>query len=106
MGHCFSENWVNPSRNSTRLPEIDSWLARIADGASRPEMVLGFSQSTDFINATRADIYTWVSSIGTDDEFIGGTGDDILEGGPGNNLYGESLFAVSAGAAASVGATG
>lgn len=62
--------------------EINAWLSRMAGGESRAEVVLGFSQSNEFINATQGSLLHWVRDVTwVDDEIHAGTGVNIVAGG-------------------------
>ncbi|UWR21260.1 DUF4214 domain-containing protein [Sulfitobacter sp. S190] len=54
------------------------WVARLADGQSRAEIVIGFSQSAEFTTATDQAHADWIAAQGTDDELYGGA---IMVGG-------------------------
>lgn len=60
---------------------LAGWTAQLADGVSRAEVVRGFSQSGEFVNATAAGLKAWVRAQGVDDRLAGGTGDNALWGG-------------------------
>ena len=44
-------------------------------------MVLGFSESQEFIANTRTPLENWTRGLGNDDVMIGGAGNDVLAGG-------------------------
>ena len=60
---------------------LADWLGRLGEGFSRAEVVRGFAQSREFINATAADVETWVRLQGRDDVLDGGAGANVLMGG-------------------------
>ena len=57
------------------------WLDVLAGGGDRADVVLGFSESREFVNATRAPLEAWMRAQGTHDRLEGGAGDDVLSGG-------------------------
>ncbi len=57
------------------------WQARLDGGWSREDVVLGFSQSAEFVNATAPLLKTYMRSLGTDDQLHGGGGNDVMFGG-------------------------
>lgn len=58
-----------------------NWLAKLSSGASREQVVAGFSQSTEFTTATASDLLDWVRGLGSQDQLIGGGGTNDLWGG-------------------------
>ena len=48
---------------------------------SREEVVLGFSESPEFITGSHGDLVEYMRGLGGDDRVAGGTGDNILFGG-------------------------
>ncbi|MEC3862688.1 DUF4214 domain-containing protein [Mesobacterium sp. TK19101] len=60
---------------------LADWTGRLDSGTTRSQVVLGFSESTEFINNTRQDTTDWIKSLGSDDELRGGAGDNTLAGG-------------------------
>jgi Ca2+-binding RTX toxin-like protein len=67
--------------------EINAWLARIAGGDSRADVVLGFSQSLEFIASGAENLVAWVRSTGITGRLEGGGGDDVLAGGFGSDSF-------------------
>jgi Ca2+-binding RTX toxin-like protein len=61
--------------------EVNAWLANIAGGSSREDVVEGFAQSQEFITSTTASLKTWVRGQGWQDELDGGAGTNVLAGG-------------------------
>ncbi|KIT15070.1 Calx-beta domain-containing protein [Jannaschia aquimarina] len=59
------------------------WTGELANGASRAEVVLGFSQSPEFVRSTSSAV----------DRYMQRRDGDVLEGGPGNDVLAGSLFA-------------
>ena len=58
------------------------WVGQLGSGAlSRAEVVLGFSQSPEFITNSFADLVAFMRGLGSDDRLAGGTGDNTLFGG-------------------------
>ena len=67
-----------------RDPDADGlaeWIALMADGMTRPEVVTGFSQSAEFIRDTAPALRDWIRAQGTDDSLDGGAGTNALWGG-------------------------
>lgn len=60
---------------------LANWTARLEDGMTRAQVVVGFSQSAEFIAATDAALTGWIRAQGTDDTLAGGAGDNVLAGG-------------------------
>lgn len=60
---------------------LAGWLSRMDAGASRAEVVRGFSQSSEFVAATAAGLKAWMKGLGTDDTLDGGAGSNVLVGG-------------------------
>ncbi|MFY0680385.1 MAG: DUF4214 domain-containing protein [Thalassovita sp.] len=57
------------------------WLDRMSGGDSRESVVLGFSQSLEFINNTTESLGDWIRGLGQDDRIEGGSGENVLAGG-------------------------
>ncbi|MCJ7871457.1 DUF4214 domain-containing protein [Phaeobacter sp. J2-8] len=57
------------------------WINALENGASRAEVVLGFSQSPQFAAETAASLKTWMRAQGVDDRIEGGPGNDLMAGG-------------------------
>ncbi|WP_299414845.1 DUF4214 domain-containing protein [uncultured Sulfitobacter sp.] len=60
---------------------LDNWLISLEDGLSREKVVSGFSQSAEFINATRAEVTDWMRRFAQDDQLESSSGNDHLFGG-------------------------
>ncbi|MCR9126915.1 MAG: DUF4214 domain-containing protein, partial [Rhodobacteraceae bacterium] len=60
---------------------LRGWLAVLADGGTRAEVVRGFSQSAEFTAATAAPLAAWMRAQGVDDVLDGGAGANVLTGG-------------------------
>jgi len=60
---------------------LTAWTGLLAGGTSRAEVVLGFSQSAEFVNATATATKGWIRSLGPHDEIAGGGGTNTLYGG-------------------------
>ena len=60
----------------------DWWTGVLDSGAmTRPEVLLGFSQSPEFRADTAADLKIWIRGLGEHDGLDGGAGENILFGG-------------------------
>ncbi len=57
------------------------WLDMLDAGGTRAEVVRGFAQSTEFREATAADLESWIRDLGVQDVLAGGGGANILTGG-------------------------
>jgi len=57
------------------------WLDVLAAGGSRADVVLGFSESQEFIRETVPQVAAWVSDQGLHDELKAGGGSNVLTGG-------------------------
>jgi hypothetical protein len=57
------------------------WTSELADGVSRADVVLGFSQSPQFAAETALGLKTWMFAQGVDDRIDGATGMNLLAGG-------------------------
>lgn len=57
------------------------WVDELTNGASRAEVVLGFSQSPQFVANTAPTLKTWMRDQGVDDRLDGGSGDNLMAGG-------------------------
>lgn len=58
------------------------WVGQLGSGAlTREQVVLGFSQSPEFISGSHNDLVSYMRGLGGDDRVAGGTGDNILFGG-------------------------
>ena len=60
---------------------LRNWLDALAAGASREAVLLGFSNSTEFVNATRLPLEAWMRNQGPDDTLSGQSGENVLAGG-------------------------
>jgi Ca2+-binding RTX toxin-like protein len=58
-----------------------AWLDRLDGGATRESVVLGFSESREFIRNTSQPMANWIRQLGEDDILEGGTGNNKLAGG-------------------------
>ncbi|MFY0679758.1 MAG: DUF4214 domain-containing protein [Thalassovita sp.] len=60
---------------------LTTWTGQLAGGATRESVVLGFSESQEFVNNTNAPLEAWMRGLGENDVLNGGSGDNILSGG-------------------------
>lgn len=74
----------NPDANG-----LQQWLENIANGMSRAEIVLGFSQSPEYISGTDLALTNFIRDNFSEqaDTLIGGEGDDRLFGGRGGDTF-------------------
>ncbi|MBN9889840.1 DUF4214 domain-containing protein [Salipiger abyssi] len=76
-----------------RAPDANglaNWSARLDDGMSRAQVVLGFSQSPEFAAGTKAALTAWMRGL---DHGTAATAQDLLSGGEGDNLMAGGLYA-------------
>ncbi|MCR8547414.1 DUF4214 domain-containing protein [Salipiger sp. P9] len=69
---------------------LANWVARLDGGMGRAEVVLGFSQSTEFVNSTADALKAWIRGI---DHGTGDVAQDVLDGGTGENWLAGGLYA-------------
>ncbi|MEP1943695.1 MAG: DUF4214 domain-containing protein [Sulfitobacter sp.] len=60
---------------------LADWTDRLAGGTTRGDVVVGFSQSTEFKTNTEVALASWVTGQGWDDVLGGGAGENVLFGG-------------------------
>lgn len=60
---------------------MNGWLNAIDNGATKADVLLGFANAREFINATAPLLTQWMLEQGTDDTLYGGDGDNVLAGG-------------------------
>ena len=60
---------------------LATWVGQLNAGTQRADVVLGFSQSREFVNATTAGLKAWMRVQGDDDVLDGGAGTNVLSGG-------------------------
>lgn len=67
----------------------DAWLNFLADGATRAQVIVGFSESGEFVRKTNADLDKWMytGERQWNDIIEGGAGDDIMNGGLGSDTF-------------------
>ena len=86
-GEADNETFVTRMYANTlnRTPDdmgLQSWVTALFDGATRAEIVRGFSQSPEAMALSVAKVDDWVRSLGTDDVLeSGGIGGDKMIGG-------------------------
>jgi len=67
---------------------LTNWVDRLEGGElSRAQVVLGFSQSQEFINSSASGLVTYMRSLNSGDVLEGGAGDDDLFGGVGADRF-------------------
>ena len=66
-----------------------SWLGDLSNGASRAEVVLGFSNSREYQSRTNSDLDSFMreKQIAWNDVIEGGAGNDQMNGGLGSDLF-------------------
>ena len=69
--------------------EIQAWLAEMNQGVTRANVVLGFSESTEFRNGTngKLDAFMRITNVAWNDVIEGGAGDDTMNGGIGSDTF-------------------
>ena len=72
------QNVLNRTADAQGLAD---WVGRLESGWTRAQVVEGFAQSREFVNAVAAPLEVWVRSQGTDDTLDGGSGVNMLTGG-------------------------
>ncbi|MCR9127871.1 MAG: DUF4214 domain-containing protein [Rhodobacteraceae bacterium] len=65
---------------------LAAWTALLGSGTARAEVVRGFSESPEFINATAEALQSWMRAT-ADDTVTGGAGNDTLGGGRGADTF-------------------
>ncbi len=66
---------------------LAGWQANMATGTTRESVVIGFSQSSEFQQATTPQYEAWMEASAVDDDLNGGAGDDVLFGGQGADTF-------------------
>lgn len=64
-----------------------AWIDRLNGGWSREAVLLGFSESAEFIRASTPRLVSWMRGQGPDDLLDGGGGANILMGGMGADVF-------------------
>lgn len=72
------QNVLNRAADAGGLAD---WVGRLDGGTSRADVVLGFSESPEFIARSAAPLAAWMRANAQDDVLIAGAGDDTLGGG-------------------------
>ena len=80
------QNVLNRSPDAVGL---QGWLDLLSSGTSRAEVVLGFSESGEYITGTQAGLEAFIPTVLVDSADIldGGTGNDELFGGRGQDTF-------------------
>ena len=92
-GALDDTQFVNLLYNNVLDRDADSgglafWLGEIGNGATRAEVVLGFSDSLEFIDNSDAGTNLWVRSVDLDNDVLsGGADDDDMFGGLGADSF-------------------
>lgn len=60
---------------------LRGWVAKLAEGTTRGDVVTGFSQSREYIGNTMHALTAWVRAQGIEDVLDGGSGRNVLFGG-------------------------
>ena len=60
---------------------LANWIGSLAAGTSREQVVEGFSQSREFVNASATGVKEFIRGLGLNDEIEGGGGDNTMWGG-------------------------
>lgn len=85
-GGGTNENFVRALYQNALNREADDrglagWTAQLDNGATRADVLLGFSESTELRVSSADDVSAWVGAQGTNDVLAGNGGDNILSGG-------------------------
>ena len=72
-------------------PGLANWLAQIAGGMTRAQVVEGFAQGREFVNATAQNLISFVRDLNFAGESAGIGGDEIRGGAGENRLWGGTL---------------
>ncbi|MCR9127321.1 MAG: DUF4214 domain-containing protein [Rhodobacteraceae bacterium] len=78
------QNVLNRAPDAGGLAE---WLGRLDGETTRAQVVEGFVQSVEFINATAAPLVNWMRGQGIDDVLDGGSGANVLVGGRMSDVF-------------------
>jgi Ca2+-binding RTX toxin-like protein len=73
--------YVNVLNRQPDVGGLANWVARLTGGESRAQVVLGFSESTEFKNGTAGALTAYMQALGGGDRIEGGQGDDVISGG-------------------------
>ena len=79
----------NVLQRSPDTAGLQAWLDQLSSGTTRAEVVLGFSESSEFVASTQADLKQFIADnfIDQTDILIGGQGNDVLFAGRGADKF-------------------
>lgn len=85
-GETSDEDYVNALYNNVLERDADAaglegWTTQLDNGATRADVLLGFSQSAEFRRDSDDDLKAFVESVGTHDVLAGNSGSNVLTGG-------------------------
>jgi Ca2+-binding RTX toxin-like protein len=66
---------------------LAGWLARLQSGSDRTDVVLGFSESAEFVSTTAEAMQDWMRTTGEGARFDSGAGADTMVGGVGADTF-------------------
>ena len=66
---------------------LEDWTSRLENGATRSEVLVGFSESREFMRDSAGDVSDWVMSLGTHDIIDGGAGTNSMVGGYFSDIF-------------------
>jgi Domain of unknown function (DUF4214) len=70
-------------------PGLQGWLDSLAAGGTRTSVVLGFSNSGEYVNSTNPALISYMRTVTPtrNDSLEGGTGNDLMSGGEGADTF-------------------